>query len=111
MTTIAEIAARADERDRRIEVLAAQFEAGEIHATMYDSRRFDIRKADSDDLAALLALLSATREALSNVIGDAYAYRLGECASINDPSLDPHDRERMVEIEQLADRLGIEIVL
>lgn len=51
-----------------------------------------------------------TLKVIEEAIGDAYAYRLGEAAGLDDPDLDEADREPMLRYVQLAERLGVQII-
>jgi diguanylate cyclase (GGDEF)-like protein len=46
---------------------------------------------------------------LAAVINDAYAYRLGEASSLDDPALEPIDAEYATAYADLARRLGIQL--
>jgi hypothetical protein len=51
----------------------------------------------------------ASIDSLAEVVNDAYAYRLGEASSLDDPDLEPIDGECATKYADLARRLGIKL--
>jgi hypothetical protein len=56
----------------------------------------------------IVRLTVADQQALADVMGDAYAYRLGAADPNDLEALDPRDKSAMDRIADLAARLGIE---
>lgn len=46
---------------------------------------------------------------LEEILGDAWAYRLGEASGLDDEDLDEHDRAVMLRYQEFADTLGLKI--
>lgn len=58
-----------------------------------------------------LNLTDKQMKLLEDILGDAYAYRIGEASDLSDPDLEPEDRKNCIRYEVFARNLGLEIRL
>lgn len=86
----------------------------EIQETWHESHELAVFAPSSkpepwSQVRSALATDAELRRAIEEILGDAYAYRLGEADGIDDPELEEIDHEAMARFQRLAKQLGLVI--